>query len=862
MTTSTRSSARQTTERVLHSSIARVHRLIRTVLLSALAFLIGLGGVVLEGATPAGASVSQVLSSPVGSVRGLLRRMGVGAMALFLALSLFALTGAGPASASETTSPPDTVTDLSAVLTGLGTVQVHFTLPNLHGEELAAYIVAAYGPNGEEKGYYADESGNATFTGLTSGTWSFKEITVASPAWSELSNVVEVNVATAPGAPTDVLTYTSTVSVGNGPYTVAVNPSTNTVYVPNFSDGNVSVINGSTNDVTTTVSVGNGAGSVAVNPSTNTVYVTNASDNTVSVIDGSTNEVTATVSVGNYPFAVAVNPSTNTVYVTNANDNTVSVIDGSTNEVTATVSVGSGPFGVAVNPSTNTVYVANCYDNSVSVINGSTNKVTATVSVGTCARGVAVNPSTNTVYVANASDNTVSVIDGLTNEVTATVSVGIYPSAVAVNPSTNTVYVANTNADPNDNAMSVIDGSTNKVTSTIAVGSSPSGVAVNPSTNTVYVDNPTDSTVSVIKFASSTPFTPSTPSISNLPGSGIFNGSFTPVVSTTGDGTKSVTSSTTDICTVINGEVNYIGVGTCTLVAQVAQGTNYAGADGSAQSFTVSRASSSTPSITNLPGSSTFGDSFTPVVSTTGDGSTSVTSSTTSVCTVTSGTVNYIGVGTCTLVAHVGEGTNYLAADGESQSFTIAATKPSAPGTPVLTDNHGSFGLAWTAPSNTGGAPVTYSVYVSTNGGVFTQAATGLTATSFTYQGTSGYNTYAFRVRATNAAGSGPLSAYSWLQARPVAPSAPGTPGLTDNHGSFSLTWSQPVTLGDAQVTYSVYVSTNGGVFTQAATGLTATSFTYQGTSAYNTYAFKVRATNAAGPGPLSAYSWLQARNA
>ena len=76
------------------------------------------------------------------------------------------------------------------------------------------------------------------------------------------------------------------------------------------------------------------------------------------------------------------------------------------------------------------------------------------------------------------------------------------------------------------------------------------------------------------------------------------------------------------------------------------------------------------------------------------------------------------------------------------------------------------------------------------------------------------------------------------------------------------MTWSQPATLGDAQVTYSVYVSTNGGVFTQTATGLTATSFTYQGTSGYNTYAFRVRATNAAGPGPLSAYSWLQARNA
>ena len=440
---------------------------------------------------------------------------------------------------------------------------------------------------------------------------------------------------------------------------------------------------------------------------------------------------------------------------------------------TSTVSVGNGPYAVAVNPSTNTVYVANSYDNTASVINGLTNAVTSTISVGNNPCGVAVNPSTNTVYVANSSDHTVSVINGSTNAVTSTISVGNYPTGVAVNPSTNTVYVTNLA----DNTVSVINGSTNAVTSTISVGSYPAYLAVNSSTNTVYVPNISDNTVSVI----------TQPSIKSTP---------------------------------------------------------------------------TTPSISNLPASGTFGGSFTPTVSTTGDGSTSVTSSTTSVCTVASGTVNYIRAGTCTLVAHVGEGTNYLAADGESQSFTIAATTPSAPGTPGLTDNHGSFGLAWTAPSNTGGAPVTYSVYVSTNGGVFTQTATGLSATSFTYQGTSGYNTYAFKVRATNAAGSGPLSAFSWLQARPVAPSAPGTPGLTDNHGSFSLTWSQPVTLGDAQVTYSVYVSTNGGVFTQAATGLTATSFTYQGTSGYNTYAFKVRATNAAGSGLLSAYSWLQARNA
>jgi hypothetical protein len=85
----------------------------------------------------------------------------------------------------------------------------------------------------------------------------------------------------------------------------------------------------------------------------------------------------------------------------------------------------------------------------------------------------------------------------------------------------------------------------------------------------------------------------------------------------------------------------------------------------------------------------------------------------------------------------------------------------------VLVDNHGSFGLTWSEPTTLGGSPVAYSVYKSTNGGVFVKIATGVTGTSYTAQGTSAYNTYAFRVQATNSAGSSAVSPFSWLQARP-----------------------------------------------------------------------------------------------
>jgi hypothetical protein len=92
---------------------------------------------------------------------------------------------------------------------------------------------------------------------------------------------------------------------------------------------------------------------------------------------------------------------------------------------------------------------------------------------------------------------------------------------------------------------------------------------------------------SPIVYVTDPPFTPSSPTISNLPASAYYGGGFTPVVSTTGDGATSVTSSTPSACTTSGLAVTYVGVGTCTLTAQVTAGTDYSAAEGTAQSFTV-----------------------------------------------------------------------------------------------------------------------------------------------------------------------------------------------------------------------------------------------------------------------------------
>ena len=109
---------------------------------------------------------------------------------------------------------------------------------------------------------------------------------------------------------------TDSVAAGDGPQAISVNPITNKIYVANTVSGNVTVIDGATND-TTTVDVGSDPYSVVVNTNTNKIYVTNAGDNSVTVIDGATDLVDTTIDVGEAPIIACVNPTTNMIYTAN-----------------------------------------------------------------------------------------------------------------------------------------------------------------------------------------------------------------------------------------------------------------------------------------------------------------------------------------------------------------------------------------------------------------------------------------------------------------------------------------------------------------------------------------------------------------
>jgi DNA-binding beta-propeller fold protein YncE len=138
----------------------------------------------------------------------------------------------------------------------------------------------------------------------------------------------------------------ATVTVGDDPAGLAVDPWTDTIYAVVHAEGDyaasVAVINGATcNSSSTTgcgqtpptVAAGFGALSSTFDPVTRQVVTTNVQDTSVSVINGARCNAIITTgcsrtpaedAVGNYPAAIAVDATNGTAYVANLND--VSVV--------------------------------------------------------------------------------------------------------------------------------------------------------------------------------------------------------------------------------------------------------------------------------------------------------------------------------------------------------------------------------------------------------------------------------------------------------------------------------------------------------------------------------------------------------
>jgi DNA-binding beta-propeller fold protein YncE len=359
-----------------------------------------------------------------------------------------------------------------------------------------------------------------------------------------------------------------------GSSAAAIDEATNTIYVangnntngPNANGNTVSVIDGrhcQGTDVSgckgpwPTLTVGNEPFTVAVDEATDTLYVPSATGNTVSVVNGATcnalvtsgcNQTPATVPIAapsgfNGLTGIFADEANHTVYIANFSSNTVSLLNSATcngshlggcpTTPPPTVAVGNGPDDVDVNQATHTAYVATLAGMSVfdvNTCNATTTSGCGTLGTATVSCANSTNPhqcgpftakvdaANNTVYVSDG-DNRVSVFDGRTcnasdlagcaTQIPGTVIVnsgaGFEVSLwVAVDVPLHSVYVSN----QKDDYLAVIDTNIcngRHLTScatlkpqTIHTGANPQQLALNQKTQTVYAPNEVDNNVSVI----------------------------------------------------------------------------------------------------------------------------------------------------------------------------------------------------------------------------------------------------------------------------------------------------------------------------------------------------------------------------
>ena len=155
--------------------------------------------------------------------------------------------------------------------------------------------------------------------------------------------------------------------VGKHAWGLTLNDVTGAVYVTRIENADLAVIERDSANITT-LPAGAIPCAIAVNTQTNQLYVANYGDNSVSIVDAATGRMTATVSVGHHPKAIAFDATRNLVFVANTSDGTVTAIDAVNTKVVATLPAGKSPYALAVVPGSNRVYVANEDDNDSSTV--------------------------------------------------------------------------------------------------------------------------------------------------------------------------------------------------------------------------------------------------------------------------------------------------------------------------------------------------------------------------------------------------------------------------------------------------------------------------------------------------------------
>jgi titin len=203
---------------------------------------------------------------------------------------------------------------------------------------------------------------------------------------------------------------------------------------------------------------------------------------------------------------------------------------------------------------------------------------------------------------------------------------------------------------------------------------------------------------------------------------------------------------------------------------------------------------------------------------------------------------------------------NRTSAESSPISVTITATTVPGPPTSVqATAGNRSVTVQWTAPTDTGGTPITgYTVraYTGSTSGSSVASCSTTGATTCTVGGLTNGQAYTFTAIATNAQGNSVPSADSNSATPYTVPTAPSLVDAAPADRTLVLTFSPPTDTGGVALSgYEYRYSTDGGTTISAwsSASVTGTRFSITGLTNGTSTQVWLRAVNSAGPSASSA---------
>ena len=302
------------------------------------------------------------------------------------------------------------------------------------------------------------------------------------------------------------------------------------VYVSNEKSGDVTVINGSDNQVLGTIPLGKRPRGIHASPDGSTVYVAlsgtpiavppqldakgnpifeKAKDDddddsakadktadAIGVVDVAKRKLTGKISAGSDPEEFSLSKDGTKLYASNEDVKTASVINIVTGKVEHIIVVGQEPEGVATTPDGKRFYVTCEAGGEIYVIETAGYTTVGHFKVNARPRSMDFLSGTGIGFIPSESTGELNVIDTVNLKVLKVIALppGSRPMSVKVASNGRKIYVSNGRAG----TVSVLDSHTYELLNTIKVGVRPWGMAISPDGKFLYTANGPSNDVSVV----------------------------------------------------------------------------------------------------------------------------------------------------------------------------------------------------------------------------------------------------------------------------------------------------------------------------------------------------------------------------